>query len=115
MRSAFAAVDPTLIETSFSLGVSKVGTFLRVTLPLSWQGIVTGSVLTFAHTVGEFGVVLMLGGNIRGLTRTASIAVYDQMQSLDYASAGQTSALLLVFSFAVLAATYSLSKRPVIG
>src|SRR6476620_8584461 len=86
LRAAFASVDAALIETSYSLGVSRIDTFLRVTCPLSWQGIVTGAVLTFAHTVGEFGVVLMLGGNIRGVTRTASIAVYDQMQSLDYES-----------------------------
>jgi molybdate transport system permease protein len=112
LRSAFASVDRRLIEASYCLGVSRFATFLRVVCPLSWPGIVTGAVLTFAHTVGEFGVVLMLGGNIRGVTRTASIAVYDQMQSLDYTGAATTSGLLLAFSLVVLIATYGLSKRP---
>jgi molybdate transport system permease protein len=112
LRAAFASVDRRLIEASFCLGVSRVATFVRIICPLSWSGIVTGAVLTFAHTVGEFGVVLMIGGNIPGVTRTASIAVYDQMQSLDYAGAGKTSALLLAFSLVVLGTTYGLSKRP---
>src|SRR5690606_6256212 len=75
--AAFAAVDPRLVEASWCLGVSRLGTFFRVVVPLSWQGILTGIVLTFAHTVGEFGVVLMVGGNIPGVTRTLSIAIYD--------------------------------------
>jgi molybdate transport system permease protein len=112
LRSAFSSVDRRLIEASYCLGISKLGTFVRVVCPLSWAGIVTGAVLSFAHTVGEFGVVLMVGGNLRGVTRTASIAVYDQMQSLDYAGAATTSTLLLVFSLLVLVVTYSLSHRP---
>jgi molybdate transport system permease protein len=115
LRSSFAAVDRSLVESSYCLGVSKLDTFLRVVIPLSWSGFVTGTVLTFAHTVGEFGVVLMIGGNIRGVTRTASISIYDQMQSLDYAGAAGTSMFLLLFSFAVLATTYTLSKRPLFG
>jgi len=112
VRSAFSSVDRRLVEASYCLGVSRLGTFLRVMCPLSWAGIVTGAVLSFAHTVGEFGVVLMIGGNLRGVTRTASIAVYDQMQSLDYTGAAQTSALLLAFSLLVLVVTYTLSHRP---
>ncbi|HKQ69963.1 MAG TPA: molybdate ABC transporter permease subunit [Polyangiaceae bacterium] len=111
LRSSFAAVDRRLVEASWSLGVSRTSTFLRVIAPLSWPGIVSGTVLTFAHTVGEFGVVLMVGGNIPGATRTVSISIYDQMQSLDYAAASRTSALLLMFSLAVLMGTYTLQRR----
>jgi molybdate transport system permease protein len=109
---AFASVDRRLVEASWCLGVSRVGTFFRVVVPLSWTGILTGIILSFAHTIGEFGVVLMVGGNIPGVTRTVSIAIYDDVQALDYAAAGQTAALLLVFSFAALAATYALQRRP---
>jgi molybdate transport system permease protein len=115
LRSAFASVDRGLIEASHCLGASRLETFVRVVIPLSRSGLITGTVLAFAHTVGEFGVVLMIGGNIPGVTRTASIAVYDQMQSLDYAGAAQTSVLLLGFSFVVLAATYTFAKRPLFG
>jgi molybdate transport system permease protein len=115
LRAAFGSVDRGLVEASYCLGVSRLETFFRVVCPLSWGGIAAGTVLTFAHTVGEFGVVLMIGGNIRGVTRTASVAVYDQMQSLDYAGAAQTSMLLLVFSFVVLGSTYALSKRSFLG
>jgi molybdate transport system permease protein len=109
--AAFAAVDRRLEEASWCLGVSRLATFFRVTLPLSWPGVVTGMILTFAHTVGEFGVVLMIGGNIPGVTRTLSIAIYDDVQALDYVSAGQTALVLFVFSFAVLCLTYALSGR----
>lgn len=109
--AAFAAVDRRLEEASWCLGVSRLATFFRVTLPLSWPGVVTGMILTFVHTVGEFGVVLMIGGNIPGVTRTLSIAIYDDVQALDYASAGQTALILLVFSFAVLCLTYALGQR----
>jgi molybdate transport system permease protein len=109
---AFASVDRRLVEASWCLGVSRVGTFFRVVAPLSWTGILTGMILSFAHTIGEFGVVLMVGGNIAGVTRTVSMAIFDDMQARHYAEAGQTAALLLVFSFAVLAATYALQRRP---
>jgi molybdate transport system permease protein len=109
---AFASVDRRLVEASWCLGVSRVATFFRVVVPLSWTGILTGIILSFAHTIGEFGVVLMVGGNIPGVTRTVSIAIYDDVQALDYAAAGQTAALLLVFSFVALAATYALQRRP---
>jgi molybdate transport system permease protein len=109
--AAMAAVDQRLLETSWCLGVSRLRTFLRVTMPLSWQGILTGMDLTFAHTVGEFGVVLMLGGNIPGVTRTLSIAIYDDVQALDYESAGRTATVLVVVAFAALCTTYVLQRR----
>ena len=108
---AFAAVDRSLVETSWSLGRSRTQTFFRVVVPLSAVGFLTGSVLSFAHTVGEFGVVLMVGGNIPGATRTLSIAIYDRVQALDYAAAQQMALPLLVASFLVLAAVYSLRRR----
>jgi len=109
--AAFAAVDPRLLEASWCLGISRRATFLRVLAPLALPGIATGAILSFAHTMGEFGVVLMVGGNIAGITRTVSISIYDQVQALDYHAAGQTSLFLLAFSFTVLAFTYSLQRR----
>ena len=106
----FASVDRRLLEASWSLGVSRFGTFRRVVIPLSVRGLVTGIVLSFAHTLGEFGVVLMVGGNLPGVTRTVSISIYDSVQSLDYAAASRTSLLLLVVSFLILASTYSLQR-----
>jgi len=106
----FASVDRRLLEASWSLGASRLATFRRVVLPLSIRGLVTGIVLSFAHTLGEFGVVLMVGGNLPGVTRTVSISIYDAVQSLDYQSAARTSALLLVISFVILAITYSLQR-----
>lgn len=105
---AFAAVDRSLLETSWTLGRSGPATFFRVVVPLSTGGILTGMVLAFAHTLGEFGVVLMVGGNIPGETRTVSIAIYDRVQALDYAGAAATALPLLLVSFAVLAVTYGL-------
>lgn len=110
--AALAAVDPRLVEASHSLGVSPLETFCRVTLPLSWNGILAGAVLTFAHTLGEFGVVLMVGGNIAGETRTLSIAIFDHVQALEYGAANRTSAFLLAVSFAVLVLVYALQRRP---
>ena len=100
-----------LVEASWCLGVSRVGTFARVVLPLSWPGVLAGLVLTFAHTVGEFGVVLMVGGNVPGVTRTLSVAVYDDVQALDYAAAGRTALVLLGFAFGVLCLTHALGRR----
>jgi molybdate transport system permease protein len=108
---AFAAVDRRLVEASWCLGVSRWATFVRVVVPLSWTGILTGIVLSFAHTIGEFGVVLMVGGNRPGVTRTVSIAVFDDVEALDYAAAGQTALFLLCFSFVTLAVTYALQRR----
>ena len=102
--AGFRGVDRRLIEASWCLGVSRLATFFRVILPLSWPGVMAGIVLSFSHTVGEFGVILMVGGNIPGVTRTISV-------SMDYSSAGWTAGLLLVFSFLVLSAMYSLQTR----
>jgi molybdate transport system permease protein len=111
VAAAFAGVDRKLIEASWCLGVSRLATFRRVIVPLALPGIATGAILSFAHTLGEFGVVLMVGGNIAGVTRTVSISIYDQVQSLDYTAAGQTALFLLLVSFAVLAITYGLQRR----
>ncbi len=105
---AFAAVDRSLLETSWTLGRSGVATFFRVVIPLSVGGILTGMVLTFAHTIGEFGVVLMVGGSIPGETRTVALVIYDRVQALDYGGAAATALPLLVLSFVVLAVTYGL-------
>ena len=111
LSAAFAGVDRSLIEASWCLGESRFRTLMRVILPLSWPGVVTSMVLSFAHTLGEFGVVLMVGGNIKGRTQTVSIAIYDEVQALNYDAAGATAALLVAISFAVLAATYGLQRR----
>jgi molybdate transport system permease protein len=108
---AFAGIDRRLVEASWCLGVSRMGTFFRVVVPLAWPGILTGMIMAFAHTVGEFGVVLMVGGNIPGQTRTVSISIYDDVQALDYAAAGRTALFLLLFSFVTLAVTYALQRR----
>lgn len=109
--AAFGAVDPKLVEASWTLGISKPATFFRVTLPLSIAGVVTGGVLSFAHTLGEFGVVLMVGGNIQGVTRTVSIDIYDEVQALNYVGAAQTALVLLVFSFLILSVVYAVNRN----
>jgi molybdate transport system permease protein len=108
--AGFAAVDRRLIEAAWCVGASRAATFARIVLPLSLPGLVTGMVLSFAHTLGEYGVVLMVGGNLPGVTRTVSISIYDAVQALDYAAASRTSLLLLGVSFAILAVTYSLQR-----
>jgi molybdate transport system permease protein len=109
--AAFSSVDRKLLAASATLGVSPLRTFFRVVIPLSMPGLVTGLALAFAHTMGEFGVVLMIGGNIPGVTRTVSIAIYDQVQASNYAAANSTSLLLLVFCFAVLTVVYGLNRQ----
>ncbi len=109
--TALAGVDPRLAEASLMLGASRLRTFLAITLPLAWRGVVAGSVLAFAHTLGEFGVVLMVGGAIPGETRTLSIALFDQVQALEYGAAHRTAALLLATAFAVLVAVSALQRR----
>jgi molybdate transport system permease protein len=111
MTAAFSQVDLQLVEASSVIGASRLRTFIRIILPLAMNGVITGAILTFAHTMGEFGVVLMVGGNIPGVTRTVSIAIYDQVQSLDYAAANRTALLLLLFSFAVLSVVYGLNRK----
>jgi molybdate transport system permease protein len=109
--ASFAGIDKRLIAASATLGASRVETFLRVTLPLSWPGLITGIALSFAHTLGEFGVVLMVGGNIAGVTRTVSIEIYDRVQALDYAAANQTAMVLLFSSFLILSFVYAVNRR----
>jgi molybdate transport system permease protein len=111
--SAFASVDRRLIEAARCLGASPLRTFAVVVLPLAWPGVLAGLVLSFAHTVGEFGVVLMVGGNIPGVTRTIAVAIYDDVQALNYGAANQASALLVLFAMVVLTVTYALQRRVV--
>lgn len=108
--AAFSSVDERLLNASSVLGASKFRTFWRVTVPLSVTGLITGIALTFAHTIGEFGVVLMVGGNIPGVTRTLSINIYDQVQNLNYAAANTTSIALLIIAFALLSLVYSTNR-----
>ena len=109
--SAFDQVDRRVLEASWTLGVSRIATFFRLMLPLSAAGTVTGFVLSFAHTLGEFGVVLMVGGNIEGETRTVSIDIYDEVQALNYAGAAKTALFLLVISYAVLLTVYAMNRK----
>jgi molybdate transport system permease protein len=108
--ASFSSVDRKLLAASATLGASPLRTFFRVVLPLSVPGLVTGVALAFAHTMGEFGVVLMVGGNIPGVTRTVSIDIYDQVQASNYAAANTMAVLLLVFSFAVLTVVYGVNR-----
>jgi len=112
IAASFAQLDPTLLEASATLGASRWITFTRVTHPLAADGMLAGAVLGFAHTLGEFGVVLMVGGNLPGVTRTVSISIYDQVQSFQLAAANATALLLLAVSFASLAAVYALLRKP---
>lgn len=112
MAAAFAGVDRRLVEASWCLGASRFRSFRTVTAPLGRAGILTAMALTFAHTLGEFGVVLMLGGNIPGATQTLSTVIYDQVQALDYAGANRTALVLLGVSFIALCLTYTVSRRP---
>jgi molybdate transport system permease protein len=109
--TAFDQVDRRLIEASWTLGVSRLRTFFRLIIPQSAAGVVTGVVLSFAHTMGEFGVVLMVGGNIEGVTRTVSIDIYDEVQALNYAAAGKTALFLLSVSYLVLLLVYALNRK----
>ncbi|HYC75997.1 MAG TPA: molybdate ABC transporter permease subunit [Planctomycetota bacterium] len=101
--AAFAAVDRRYAEAAWCLGASRASAWRRVTLPLAARGLAAGLALTFAHTLGEFGVVLMLGGAAPGVTRTLSVAVFDQVQAMDYGSAAKTSLVLLAASAVALA------------
>jgi molybdate transport system permease protein len=109
--AAFENVDRKLLDASAVLGAGRLRTFLRVILPLSVPGVVTAVVLSFTHTLGEFGVVLMVGGNLRGITRTVSIDIYDHVQSLEYAEASRLALALLGFSFVVLAIVYAVNRQ----
>lgn len=111
MQRAFEAIPVNVREAAPCCGMSPWQALRRVELPLAWPGILTGMVLSFAHTIGEFGVVLMIGGSIPGETRTVAISIYDHVQAFDDAAAGQMSALLLGFSLVTIALTFAASRR----
>lgn len=115
LQNAFEAVGKPLLDAAASLGASTWRTFFTVVAPLSKTGFITAMILTFVHTIGEFGVVLMIGGNIPGVTRVASVQIYDHVEALEYAEAHALSALMLVFSFVVLLVIYSLRTRKATG
>jgi molybdate transport system permease protein len=110
IAAAFSLVDRNLLNASATLGASPWRTFWQIVFPLGLPGVLTGFVLSFAHTLGEFGVVLMIGGNIPGATQTISIWIYDQVQALNYRAANQMAALLLVVCFVILAVLYRLRR-----
>jgi len=111
MVASFSQVDRNLINASSILGASRLRTLFRIVIPLSVGGIITGVVLCFSHTLGEFGVVLMVGGNIPGVTETVSIAIYDNVQALNYATANKMALLLMGFSFITLSITYAINRK----
>ncbi len=111
VQRAFETIPPDLRDAAATCGMPPWRAFWRVELPLAWPGILTALVLSFAHTLGEFGIVLMVGGSIPGETRTVAIAIYDRVQAFDDAAANQMSAFLLVFSLAVIWLTFTLSRR----
>jgi len=111
LQSAFEAVGRGPMEAAASLGASPLDRFFTVASPLAMRGYITGLVLSFAHTLGEFGVVLMVGGNIPGRTKVISIAIYENVETLNYAQAHWLSAVLLAFSFAVLLVVFTVNRR----
>jgi molybdate transport system permease protein len=102
LQNAFEAIGDRPLEVAATLGASPLDAFFTVALPLARPGFLTASIMTFAHTVGEFGVVLMIGGNIPGISRVASVQIYDHVEALEYAQAHRMSAVMLIFSFLVL-------------
>ncbi len=102
LQSAFEAIGDVPFEAAATLRASPLDRFLTIALPLALPGFVSASILTFAHTVGEFGVVLMIGGNLPGITRVASVQIYDHVEAMEYADAHRLAAVMLVFSFVVL-------------
>jgi molybdate transport system permease protein len=113
LQRAFEAIGTDVRHAAWVGGLSPWQTFLRIELPLAWPGLLTSIVLTIAHTMGEFGVVLMVGGSIPGETRTFAIAIYDRVQAFDMASAGLMAATLLAISFVAIALVYGLGSRSV--
>lgn len=115
IQSALSQVPRSIFEASYTLGKSKIETMVRVILPSIRHGLISGIVLAFAHTVGEFGVILMIGGNIPDETRVASIAIYDEVESLNYSMAHQYALTLFVVTFAILLIVYTLNKKSLEG
>lgn len=113
IQRAFEAIPAALSEAAAVSGLRGWQTFLRVELPLAWPGVLSATVLTFVHTLGEFGVVLMMGGSIPGETRTIAISIYDRVQAFDLASADRMALLLLVLSLAAVAASFFATARRV--
>jgi molybdate transport system permease protein len=111
LQSAFESLGDEQIEAARTLGASKLDAFLTIAVPLSAPGFITATILAFAHTLGEFGVVLMVGGNIPGETRVISIAIYDHVESLDYATAHNMSIVLVVFAFVILLSMFLFNRR----
>lgn len=111
VQSALQALPPSLAEASYTLGKSPMHTYLHVLLPSIRPALLAGTVLSFAHTIGEFGVVLMIGGNIPGVTRVASIAIFDEVESLDYATANFHALVLLALSFSLLITVYMINRK----
>lgn len=111
IQAAFRAVRPEMVQTALALGLTRRQVFWSIILPLSKNGVLTGASLSFAHTMGEFGVVLMLGGNIEGQTRVASIALYDEAQQLHYGTAHAYALVLLAISFLILVTIAVLQRR----
>ncbi len=111
IQRAFEAIPPELREAAACCGLSWWRSLWRIEAPLAWPGILTGIVLTFAHTLGEFGVVLMVGGSIPGETRTIAIAVYDRVQAFDDPSAAKMAGVLLLFSLVAITFSYLLTQR----
>jgi len=112
LQTAFEAVGDRPMEVAATLRASPLDAFFTVAVPLAGPGFVTASILTFAHTVGEFGVVLMIGGNLPGITRVASVQIYDHVEALEYLQAHRLSAVMLGFSFVVLLALYAWRPQP---
>ena len=111
LKAAFEKIDPRLLESSYVLGVSPMATFFRVVLPNSMGGLVAAAILAFAHTMGEFGVILMIGGAIPGETKVASIAVFELVESLKYQEAWKLSLALMVISYIVLLGVNFINTR----
>ncbi|MDZ4239604.1 MAG: molybdate ABC transporter permease subunit [Hydrogenophaga sp.] len=111
LHNAFEAMGTRPLEAAATLRASPLDTFFSVVLPLCRPGFVTGAIMTFAHTVGEFGVVLMVGGNIPGVTRMVSVQIYDHVEAAEYADAHRLAAVMLVFAFAVLLALHTYNQR----
>jgi molybdate transport system permease protein len=115
LQTAFEAIGERPLEVAATLRASPLDAFFSVAVPLALPGFLTASILTFAHTVGEFGVVLMIGGNLPGVTRVASVQIYDHVEAMEYLDAHRLSAVMLVFSFLVLLTIYAWRPKPARG